>query len=245
MTEIINVVGIGPGSSDMMTPEAGKALESADVIAGYSGYIPLLDESFQEKKIIKTPMRGEIERCKACIREANSGKNVALICSGDPGVYGMASLLLELLGEASDVTVNIISGITAANSSAAMLGAPLANDYCVISLSDLLTPVDVIKSRIRAACEGDFVIAFYNPISKKRKQPFRNACEIIGSYRSLELPCGYVKNTGRKDFKSRVCTFGDLCESEDDIDMNTTVFVGNSTTKIINGRLVTPRGYVL
>ena len=179
MSNRIYIVGIGPGREEMMTGEAIAALEQADVIVGYTVYVKLLGERFAGKKLLTTPMRQETERCELCFREAEAGKRVALICSGDAGIYGLASLMYELGEEHPKTELIVIPGITAASSGAAVLGAPLNHDFCVISLSDLLTPWEKIEKRLRAAAMGDFAMAIYNPSSHRRKDYLQRACDIL------------------------------------------------------------------
>lgn len=243
----IYIIGMGPGAKEMMTEEAFKAMEKADVIVGYTVYIDLVKDHFPTKEFFTTPMRQEIERCRACFDFALDGKQVAFICSGDAGVYGMAAPVFELLPEyinkgfsADDISV--IPGVTAAISGAAVLGAPINHDFCVISLSDLLTPWEVIEKRLQAAIMGDFAIALYNPSSKKRHDYLQRACEIMLAAGADEnRACGYVENIGRDNTKSSVCTLKELKDTS--VNMFTTVFIGNSKSEIIEGKLVTKRGY--
>ena len=237
----IYIVGMGPGNEDMMTGQAIAALESADVIIGYTVYIKLRGDKFQKKELLTTPMRQEKERCHMCFEKALEGKTVALVCSGDAGIYGLASLMYEIGQEYEGVELEVIPGITAANSGAAVLGAPLNHDFCTISLSDLLTPWDKIEKRLIAAAEGDFVIALYNPSSHKRKDYLMRACDILLRVLEPERPCGYVENIGREGTDYTVCTLGELKNAQ--VNMFTTVFIGNEGTKIIDGKLVTKRGY--
>ncbi|MBR2707441.1 MAG: precorrin-3B C(17)-methyltransferase [Mogibacterium sp.] len=241
----IKIVGMGPGREDMMTQQALAALDAADVIVGYTVYLGLLGERFSEKEKLATPMKQEAERCRLAFGEAVKGKDVAMVCSGDAGIYGMASLMFgikeELGEEASDIDMEVIPGITAASSGAAVLGAPLNHDFCVISLSDLLTPWELIEKRLRAAAEGDFAIAIYNPSSKKRRDRLRRACDILLETIEGERPCGYVRSIGRDGEEYRTCTLAELRDEQ--VDMFTTVFIGNSQSRLIDGRLVTPRGY--
>jgi len=239
----INVVGMGPGAEEMMSLQAIKALEESDVIIGYSVYLGLLGERFANKEILSTPMRKEAERCRMCFEEALKGKKVSMVCSGDAGVYGMASLMYEIGKEYEECGITIIPGITAANSGAAYLGAPLNHDYCVISLSDLLTPWEKIEKRLKAAAEGDFCIAIYNPSSHKRADYLKNACEILLEQIEETRICGYVANIGREGTVSNICTLKELKDKQ--VDMFTTVFIGNSNTELINGKLVAKRGYHL
>ena len=248
--KIIYAVGIGPGKVGKMTKEAFDVLESCDIIVGYTVYIELLKPSFPNKEFASTPMKQEIERCKMCFDFALGGKKVALVCSGDAGVYGMASPLFELQqrnSQYADVEIIVIPGVTAANSGAALLGAPLNHDYCVISLSDLLTPWETIEKRLVSAVQGDFAIALYNPASHRRNDYLKKACQIMISAGADEgRACGYTQNIGRDDERMEICTLLELMEKE--INMFTTVFIGNSKTQIIksvNGekKLVTKRGY--
>ena len=241
MKHNIYLVGMGPGKEEMMTGEALKALEAADVIIGYTVYIKLLGERFADKKMRTTPMRQEEERCKLCFEEAKKGKQVAMVCSGDAGIYGMASLLYEMGKAYPDTEIFVIPGITAACSGAAVLGAPLNHDFCVISLSDLLTPWEKIEKRLLAAAGGDFAIAIYNPSSHKRKDYLKKACDILLRVIEEERPCGYVENIGREETKAVTCTLRELRDTQ--VNMFTTVFIGNSQTKEINHKMVTPRGY--
>lgn len=243
MKHKIFVVGMGPGKEEMMTGEALQALEQADVIIGYTVYLKLLGERFQGKELLSTPMRQETERCKLAFEEAEKGKQVAMICSGDAGIYGMASLMYEIGKEHPKTELLVIPGITAASSGAAVLGAPLNHDFCVISLSDLLTPWEKIEKRLVAAAEGDFAIAVYNPSSHKRKDYLQRACDILLRHMEGERACGYVENIGREGTKAVTCTLKQLRDTE--VNMFTTVFIGNSGSEIIDGKLVTKRGYLV
>ena len=239
----IYVVGIGPGDVKMMTLQAREALEESDAIAGYKAYTQLIRDDFPDKEYFENGMGGEIERCEKCVELAGVGKTVSLICSGDAGVYGMASPLLEVAGRAGFDDVCVIPGVTAALSGAAELGAPLGGDFCVISLSDLLTPWEVIEKRLRAAAEGDFCIAIYNPSSRGRADYLKRACEILMEYRAQDTACGYVRNIGRSGCEKTVCTLKEL--ADESTDMFVTVFIGNSQTQIQDGNMITPRGYKL
>lgn len=241
MKKRIYIVGIGPGREDMMTGEALAALKRADVIIGYTLYLQLLGEQFRGKKMLSTPMRQETERCELCFREAEKGLQVALICSGDAGIYGLAGLMYEIGRSYPETELMVIPGITAATGGAAVLGAPLNHDFCIISLSDLLTPWEKIEKRLKAAAEGDFAIAIYNPSSRRRKGYLRKACDILLESMEGERACGYVENIGRKGTRAEVCTLKELRNVE--ANMFITVFIGNSDSEIINGKLVTKRGY--
>ncbi|MBQ6622846.1 MAG: precorrin-3B C(17)-methyltransferase [Mogibacterium sp.] len=243
MKEIL-IVGLGPGAESMMTGEALAALDRADVIVGYTVYLELLGDRYRDKELLSTPMKQEVERCRLCFEQASGGRTTALVCSGDAGIYGLASLMLELAQAYDpDIGITVVPGITAACSGAAVLGAPINHDFCVISLSDLLTPWEVIRKRLEAAAAGDFAIVLYNPSSKKRADHLRKACDLLLQTMKTDRPCGYVRNIGRAGTESRVCTLRELRDAQ--VDMFTTVFIGNSATRILNGRLVTPRGYQL
>lgn len=239
----IYIVGMGPGREEMMTVEAIRVLEQSDVIVGYPVYLKLLGERFQNKEFLSTPMKQEKERCLMCFEQASKGKQVSLICSGDAGIYGMASLMYELGKEYPAIELIVIPGITAASSGAAVLGAPLNHDFCVISLSDLLTPWEKIEKRLAAAAEADFAIAIYNPSSHKRSDYLQKACDILLEHIEGERVCGYVENIGRDGTKAVTCTLRELRDTT--VNMFTTVFIGNSGSEIIDGKLVTRRGYHL
>ena len=243
MKNLVYVIGMGPGSFEQMTFEARKALEQSDVIVGYTVYVDLLREHFPEKQFLTTPMRQEVERCRMAFEEAKKGQTVAMVCSGDAGVYGMSGLILELQQDYLECEVEVISGVTAALAGGAVLGAPLMHDFAVISLSDLLTPWETIEKRLRAAAMGDLCVCIYNPSSKKRAGYLRRACEILMEEKSPDTVCGAVKNIGREGEESQVMTLGELSGYE--ADMFTTVFVGNSQTMELSGAMVTPRGYRL
>lgn len=237
----IYVTGLGPGASDQMTVQAKKVLEKCPVIIGYTVYIDLIREEFPDKIFLSTPMRREVDRCRMAFEEAGKGQDVAMVCSGDAGIYGMAGLIFEIGKEYPEVGVEIVPGITAASGGAAVLGAPLMHDFAVISLSNLLTPWEKIEKRIRAAAEADFVICIYNPSSKKRVDYLKKACGMILEYRKPETVCGMVRNIGRDGESYEILSLERLQDAQ--TDMFTTVFIGNSDTMVINGRMVTPRGY--
>jgi len=238
---VLKVIGFGPGSKEDMSLRAIEALETADLIMGYTTYVKILKEIFPDKEFKSTGMTREVDRCRAALEEAKD-KTVALVSSGDSGIYGMASITYQVASQmGSDVSIEVIPGITAASSAASLLGAPLTHDFAVISLSDLLTPAEKIALRLECAAKADFVIALYNPSSKKRPDHLKKACEIVLKFRSPETVCGYAKNIGRVGEEYGVMTLSELANFE--ADMFTTVFIGNSRTKIINGKMVTPRGY--
>ena len=224
-----------------MTAEARAALDASEILCGYPVYLDLLAPLYPHKPTLTTPMTRETERCRLALDAARERFAVALVCSGDAGVYGLAGLALELAPEYPGVEVRIIPGVTAALSGAARLGSPLGHDFCVISLSDLLTPWEVIEKRLRCAAEGDFALCLYNPASKRRTDCLRRACDILLQYRDAKTVCGWVRNIGRDGESTRILTLRELRDAE--TDMFTTVFVGASTTKLVAGRVVTPRGY--
>lgn len=238
---MIYVIGLGPGGAEQMTERARQALAQCDTVAGYGLYLDLIEELTQGKRRIATGMTRETERCRQALEAAREGGTVAVVSSGDAGVYGMAGLVLELAGEEPDVEIEVIPGVTAALSGGAVLGAPMTNDFACISLSDLMTPWEVIEKRLRAAAEGDFSIALYNPMSKKRRDQLPRACDILLSVRSPETVCGLTRNVGRAGESYELLTLRQLRDAQ--VDMLTTVFIGNSQTRVIAGRMVTPRGY--
>jgi precorrin-3B C17-methyltransferase len=204
----------------------------------------LLKEIFPKKNYLATPMTREIERCRMALDEAMKNQKVALVSSGDSGIYGMAGIMLEVVQASGyDVPVKIIPGVTAASAGAAMLGAPLMNDFAVISLSDLMVPLEQIMKRVRCAAEGDFVLCIYNPKSRKRKDYLEKAADILMSFRKPETPVGIVHRAGRENSSKEFTTLGELKHA--DVDMFTIVIVGNSVTRIQDGRMITPRGYIL
>ena len=239
--KLLNVVGIGPGAWNKMTIEVAEALQCSDTIIGYTVYIDLVKEHLPGKEFLSTPMKKEVERCVMAFEEAEKGKTVSMVCSGDAGVYGMSGLMYEVGERYPDVKLRIIPGVTAALGGGAVLGAPLIHDFCLISLSDLLTPMEKIEKRLQAAAEADFCIVLYNPSSHKRKDYLQKACDILLQYRKPDTVCGIVENIGRDGETSRVLTLGELRNT--DVNMFTTVFIGNSQTKNLNGKMVTPRGY--
>ena len=235
------VVGMGPGSLDGMTKEAFKAMEDSQVIAGYTVYADLVKPYFPEKEYLTTSMTKEEARCRMAFECCIQGKNTAMICSGDSGVYGMAGLILELVPQYPGVEIKMIPGVTAACAGAAGLGAPLTHDFAVISLSDRLTPIEMIWERIEKAAQADFVICLYNPRSKGRPDYLKQACERIMKYRAPETICGIASCIGRDGEEMKVMTLKELADYP--ADMFTTVFIGKSSTVKIGKWMVTPRGY--
>ena len=237
---MLTIVGIGPGKAEGMTMEAYECLSRCECIVGYTVYVDLVRQLFPDKVYYSTPMTQEVERCQWAIEQAASGREVAMVCSGDSGVYGMAGLFCELAGE--ETGVEVLPGVTAACSGAALLGAPLAHDFAVISLSDRLTPWDKIEKRLQAAAAGDFVICLYNPASKGRPDYLRKACDILCETGvEEERICGVVQNIGREGESSRIMTLAALRDYA--ADMFTTVYIGNRMTKQLGERMITPRGY--
>ena len=239
-------MGIGPGSLDDMTPRARQAIADADLIVGYDTYLDLIKELLSGKASIGTGMMQEIDRCQAAVDQAIAGKQVAVISSGDPGIYGMAGLILELVAKQPVVNqpeVTVIPGISAVGAAAAVLGAPLMHDFAVISMSDLLTPWEVIEKRIEMAAAGDFVIAIYNPKSVKRTNQIETVRAITLKYRGPDTPVGIVHHATRDKEAMTLSTLDQF--THEYIDMFSLVLIGNSQTYVADGKMVTPRGYRL
>ena len=237
----LTVVGIGPGDYENMTVQADRALEACDVIVGYHVYVDLVRSRYPGKEFLTTPMTKEADRCRMALEAARGDKAVAMVCSGDSGVYGMAALIYELRGESVTPAVEIIPGLPAACSGAAVLGAPLTHDFAVISLSDRLTPWEKIEARLEAAAQADLSVVLYNPASRGRPDHLRRACDILLRRLPADRPCGVARNIGREGESGTLMPLGELRDAQ--VDMFCTVFIGNSMTKVIDGRLVTPRGY--
>lgn len=239
---MLYVIGIGPGGEAMMTEQARDAIEECNVIVGYKTYTHLVKNLVGDKEVIKTGMCKEMERCQAAIERAQSGDKVALISSGDAGIYGMAGLILEMVTKQNlDVEVKVIPGMTASIAAASSLGAPLMHDFCHISLSDLLTPWDVIEKRIIAAAQADFVICFYNPRSRGREGHLAKAFELMAPFKDGKTPVGIVKEAGRRKEQKWLTTMEEMDFSL--VDMRSMVIVGNQSTYVKDGLMVTPRGY--
>lgn len=237
----IYIVGMGPGKYEQMTVEAVKKIEESDIVIGYTVYTDLIKNIWPDKNCLSTPMTKEYDRCVLAFEEADKGKIVALVCSGDAGVYGLAGLMLCISERFKEVKVKIVAGVTAALSGAAIIGAPLIHDFAVISLSDLLTPLEKIEKRLECAAIGDFCICLYNPGSKKRTDYLEKACKILLKYKGADTPCAIAKNIGRDKEEYTLYTLNELKDIK--VGMFETVFIGNSMTKVIGNKLVTPRGY--
>ncbi|WBW96176.1 precorrin-3B C(17)-methyltransferase [Oceanirhabdus sp. W0125-5] len=231
------VIGIGPGGLEHMTIKARKTIEESDIIVGYTKYLKMVEPLLEGKETYATGMRGEEDRCKKAIELAQD-KVVSVISTGDAGIYGMAGLILQIDNNAN---VEIIPGVTASCSAASVLGAPLMHDNCNISLSDLMTPYEAIKKRVKLAAEGDFVISLYNPRSKGRPHYLKECLDIVREYRDGNTPIGVVRNALRDDQSVHISTLGNF--DEEIVDMMSIVVIGNSNTYIENGRIITPRGY--
>lgn len=241
---MIYVIGIGPGCRDLMTQEAISAMEDAEVIVGYKTYIKLVEDFVKDKEVVQNGMRKEVDRCQDAIDIAKTGKKVAVISSGDAGIYGMAGLILELITKQElDIPVKVVPGVTASIGAAAVLGAPIMHDFCHISLSDLMTPWEVIEKRLRLAAEADFVICLYNPRSKGRSEHLANAFKIMGEFKDGSTPVGIVKDVGREDQEKFICTFETM--DFERVDMTTMVIIGNKSTYIHDDLMITPRGYTV
>ena len=237
----VYVIGMGPGAYEQMTLKAVRTLEKCDVIVGYTVYIELLKEYFPDKRYLTTSMRQEAARCRMAFEEAAKGAVTAMVCSGDAGIYGMAGLMYEIGEEYPEVVIEVIPGVTAALGGSAVLGAAVGHDVSLISLSDLLTPWELIEERLRCAAKADFVICLYNPSSHNRPDYLKKACEILLRYKRGETVCGYVRNIGREGEEAEILSLLQLREAQ--VDMFTTVFIGNSTTRRIGDKMVTQRGY--
>ena len=237
----LTVVGIGPGDYENMTVRADRALARCDTIIGYHVYVDLVRERYPDKEFLTTPMTREAQRCRMALEEAKKGKDVAMVCSGDSGIYGMAALAYELRGEEAEPEIQVVPGLTAACSGAALLGAPLTHDFAVISLSDRLTPWEKIEKRLKCAAQADLSIVLYNPASHGRPDYLRRACEILLGVLPEDRPCAVAQAIGREGENRRFFTLGQLKDAQ--VDMFCTVFIGNGATRMIGGNMVTPRGY--
>ena len=235
----IYVVGLGPGNKENMTFRAYDVLKNSDIIIGYKTYVDLIEGMFPDKKIIKSYMKKEVARCEETLKLALEGNIISLISSGDAGVYGMAGLMLEIAG--GQVEVEIVPGITSANASASLGGAPIVHDSVNISLSNLLTDWELIKKRIDLASQGDFVITLYNPKSSGRPELINEARDIMLKYKRKDTPVLIARNVGREGENYDITTLSEMLDYE--INMFSTVIIGNSNTKVVNNKMITPRGY--
>ena len=235
------VVGIGPGDAEDMTLRADRALRDSELIFGYRVYVDLVRGRYPGKEYHTTPMTREAERCRMALDAARAGRTAALVCSGDSGVYGLAGLVYALNGAPDAPEVEVVPGLTAACSGAAVLGAPLGHDFAAVSLSDRLTPWEAIEARLEAAARADFCIVLYNPASRGRPDHLRRACGVLLRHLPPERLCGVARNIGREGESAAFLTLAELRETE--ADMFCTVFVGSSRTRLTGGRMVTPRGY--
>ena len=242
MTGKLHVVGFGPGGKEHMTFKAAETIQNADIVSGYTAYVNMMKPIFPDKEYKATGMMKEVDRCRMAIEDAMSGKDVAMISSGDSGIYGMAGIIDQLADEMkADIEIDTVPGMTAASTAASVLGAPLMHDLAIISLSDLMTPLDLIMKRVDCAGIGDMIVCLYNPKSKTRTEYLNQAQQILLKHRSAETPVGIVRNAGREDQRAQITTLGDLDKA--DVDMFSIVIIGNSQTYVSNGRMITPRGY--
>ena len=239
----LTVVGLGPGAGEDLTGRARRAIEEADLVVGYTAYIAIIRDQFPDKEMTSTGMKKEVDRCRLAVETAVEGKNVAVVCSVDSGVYGMAGLIYEVAQDYPPIDIEVVPGITAACGGAAVLGAPLTHDFAIISLSDLLTPWEKIQKRLEAAAAADFVICLYNPRSRSRSDYLRRACDILLTQKAPDTVCGFVQNIGREGERAVTLTLAELRENTE-VDMFTTVFIGNSETALMSGKMITPRGYL-
>lgn len=238
----LTVVGFGPGGYEDMTNRAVKAIEEAEVVIGYTTYVELLKRVFPEKEYAATPMMQEVKRCEMAVEMAERYDRIAIVSSGDSGIYGMAGIVIETAAKKhAKIDIEVVPGITAASAAAAILGAPLMHDFSVISLSDLMTPIDLIMQRIECAGMSDMIVCLYNPKSKKRTAYVEQAADILMRYRRNDTPVGVVRHAGREEQSAYLTTLGELKDAP--LDMFCVVLIGNSATYIMDGKMITPRGY--
>ena len=237
----VYVIGIGPGGSEYLTLRAEKVIKDSDVIVGYTPYLKYVEHLTKGKELVQTGMMKEIDRCKMAVNMALEGKVVSIISTGDAGLYGMASPILQLLEDEKDVEVEVVPGVSAAFAAASISGSPLTHDTALISLSDLLTPLDKILNRVTCAAKGDFVIALYNPKSTKRVEPFEKSVAILKELLGEDRICILAKNALREGQEVKITRIAKLLE--EDVDMNTVILIGNSTSYVKNNKVITPRGY--
>ena len=248
MTGKLYIVGVGPGNHDHMTFRAKEAIAESDTIVGYETYVNLVQDLIQEKTVYRYAMTQEVERAHQCIDLAKSGKIVSLVSSGDPGIYGMAGLIYETLAEIgwdphNELKVEIIPGVSALNSCASIIGSPLMTDFAVVSMSDLLVPWEIIKKRVEAAAQGDFVIVIYNPASKKRIHQLQDTRTILLKYRKPSTPVAIVKGAFRESQTIVLTNLEELPNHSDKLGMISTVIIGNSSTYTYKDLMINPRGY--
>ncbi|MCY3854398.1 MAG: precorrin-3B C(17)-methyltransferase [Thaumarchaeota archaeon] len=242
------IVGIGPGSHDHMTFYAKKIINESDTIVGYETYVNLVNDLIRGKDVYRYAMTQEVDRAQQCIKLAKSGKIVSLISSGDPGIYGMAGLIYEILAESkwdpqNDITVEIVPGISALNSCSSLIGSPLMTDFAVLSMSDLLVPWEIITKRVEAAAKGDFVIVIYNPSSKRRTHQIKDTRQILLKYRSPNTPVAIIKGAYRESEKIIITNLQNLNNEYNNLGMISTVIIGNSSTYNYKNLIINPRGY--
>ena len=240
------VVGIGPGGLELLTQAGRKALEAAEVVVGYHRYLDQVQPLLEGKEVLSAGMTEEVKRAKEALTLASSGRCVAVVSGGDPGIYGMSAPIFEVFlaqPGAYSCTIEVIPGVTAACAAAAKLGAPLSTDVALVSLSDRLTPWPLIERRLRAACEGDFVLVLYNPTSRKRAPLFEKALTLLLRLKPPQTPVGVAQNVSREGERIFVTTLQGLQERKAEVDMRTTIIIGNAETKAFGQYLLTPRGY--
>lgn len=242
------VVGIGPGHEDYMVPRARQAIMESEVVLGYETYIELIKHLLKDKIVYSYSMTQEVDRANDAIKFAEEGKIVSLVSSGDPGIYGMAGLVYEILSEKgwdreNGIYVEVIPGVSALNACAALVGSPLMTDFAVVSMSDLLVPWEIIEKRVKAAAEGDYVIVIYNPQSKKRVHQLKDARDIILKYRSKDTPVAIVRSAYRDNQEVVLTDLEHMLEYQDKLGMLTTIIIGNSSTFTYKGLMINPRGY--
>lgn len=239
---VIKVVGTGPGDCMVLTPEAKEAIANSEVIIGYKTYLDQIESLIQDKEVISSSMMQEVKRCEKTFELAENGKAVAIISGGDAGIYAMAGLILEIASiRNSTVPIDVIPGLAALNVCAAKLGAPLMHDFATVSLSDLLTPWEMIEKRLHAAAMADFVIVIYNPKSKTRVEQIVKAQKIVSQYRKGTTPVGIVTAASREKETTKISDLDNFLTQE--INMQSTVIIGNTTTFCWNDYMITPRGY--
>lgn len=248
MSGKLYIVGVGPGHHDHMTYRAKQAIDESDTIVGYATYVNLVEDLIQDKDVYSYAMTQEVERAHQCIDLAKSGRVVSLVSSGDPGIYGMAGLIYEMLAKSGwdpreDLPVEIIPGVSALNSCSAIIGSPLMTDFAVLSMSDLLVPWEIITKRVESAAAGDFVIVIYNPASKKRIHQLQDARQIILKYRKPETPVAIIKGAYRQSQTVVLTTLEKLPDHSDKLGMISTVIIGNSSTFTYKDLMINPRGY--